>query len=52
MTYYVFRSRKGWTVSMNPKGGAMPGGVFRSRKAALNTARLLAGWQGSVEEVR
>lgn len=50
VTYYVFRARKGWGLSLSPKGAPMPGGIFKSRKAALTTARLLAGWNGAVEE--
>jgi len=49
--YTVKRDKRGWLIQLND-GGNPPcrvGSGFPSRKAAVNTARLLAGMRGAVQ---
>jgi len=50
MIYEVHKDRSGWAVR-RIDGRGCPcriGGGFKSRKEAVNCARLLAGWRGEV----
>ena len=50
MTYIVRRASKGWSVFAESNRFI---GNWPTRRAAILTARLLAGWRGSVQiEVR
>lgn len=46
MHYIITKAAGKWTVNIH--GQAMPGGIFPSKKAAMMTARLLAGRAGTV----
>lgn len=46
MDYSVRKSSKGWIVTNETTGAFI--GALRSRREAINIARLLAGWSGNV----
>lgn len=56
-TYTITRTAQGWLVLKTEDGAAWLGSpiriaTYKSRKAAVTAASLLAGWRGRVVEVR
>lgn len=52
-TYRIEKVRKGWAITRDHgDAGTTRIGVQATRKAAMMTARFLAGWNGRVVEVR
>jgi hypothetical protein len=51
MHYVITRTTRGWLIEREPELVGRPiriGGPFSTRREAVQIARLLAGWRGSV----
>jgi hypothetical protein len=51
MHYVITRTTRGWFIEREPElvgRGIRIGGPFSTRREAVQIARLLAGWRGSV----
>lgn len=46
MHYVITKHPRGWVLTVKGRSGTL--GTYATRKAAITTARLLAGWRGTV----